>query len=97
MLTRRRRTNSNSESENQGGSPHVNRTFVSEGGVYGNIPSGQPVAPPPQSVPTQVPHRPEPGMTCRDRTNEFVTVVKSLQSRQVVSHIVIDLQGSRSV
>lgn len=88
MIARRRRNNSN-ESDNPNGSPHVNRTYAAEGGVYGNIASGQPVAPPPQSVPSQPPqHRQDPGMTCRDRTNEFVTVVKSLQSRQVGNGVV---------
>ena len=89
MLTRRRRTNSNPDSDEKSGSPHVNRTYVSEAGGYGNIASGQPVAPPPQSVPSPPrPQRPDPDMTCRDRTNEFATVVKSLQSRQVGNGVV---------
>ncbi|ELU15992.1 hypothetical protein CAPTEDRAFT_197760, partial [Capitella teleta] len=82
MIARRRRTNSNSENDShpQSGS---SRTHASptEGVSYSGVPNGQAVAPPPQTyVP---PPRISADMKCRDRSNEFATIVKSLQSRQV--------------
>ena len=35
----------------------------------------------------------EPDMTCRDRTNEFMSAVKSMQSRQVCIHVCLWFVG----
>ena len=74
MTTRRRRTNSNSEDKEN--YPVVNakgnRTYVSSGTAYEATKSyGLPV----DDI--------DAGMTCRDRTNEFMSAVKSIQTRQV--------------
>ncbi|KAI0219604.1 Syntaxin-5 [Lamellibrachia satsuma] len=73
MTTRRRRTNSNSEDKEN--YPIVNakgnRTYVSSGTAYEATKShGLPV----DDI--------DAGMTCRDRTNEFMSAVKSIQTRQ---------------
>ncbi|XP_005100954.1 syntaxin-5 [Aplysia californica] len=88
MLARRRRTNSGSD--NQQVSPAANYTgqqsFQGQGQAYGSGSRGShrntslspsPSRPPPPSQPLI-----DPDMTCRDRSNEFMSVVKSLQSRQ---------------
>ena len=70
---RRRRTNSNGDQD-----PNQD--------VYAYRPppaSGQRYSP--ERLPTDSLYRgdTEPDMTCRDRTNEFMSAVKSMQSRQV--------------
>ena len=72
MSARRRRTNSGSErgpnKENyQYRSAANNKTFIQV--------QESPKPPPPPAR--------DPNMTCRDRTTEFMSAVKSLQSRQV--------------
>ncbi|XP_059179346.1 syntaxin-5-like [Physella acuta] len=75
MLARRRRTNSGSDSQQQ-------QQAVSSSYPYQQSHSSprQQSPPPSQSPPQQ--HFIDPEMTCRDRSTEFISVVKSLQSRQ---------------
>ena len=77
MIARRRRTNSGS-SENDANNHYASGYYnqqKSGGGFYSQTTESSPSPPP----------RPpgDPTMTCRDRTNEFLSAVKSLQSRQV--------------
>lgn len=58
MIARRRRTNSGSDSKQNGLSSQTSQTFVSEVLL-------------------------DTDMSCRDRTNEFFSAAKLLQSRQV--------------
>lgn len=58
MIARRRRTNSGSDSKQNGISSQTSQTFVSEVLL-------------------------DTDMSCRDRTNEFFSAAKLLQSRQV--------------
>ncbi|KAJ8309213.1 hypothetical protein KUTeg_014087 [Tegillarca granosa] len=74
MIARRRRTNSGSESKQNGYQSHQTGK-----GAYT---SNSPLSSPSKSYP-------EPEMSCRDRTNEFMSAVKLMQSRHgngVVSH-----------
>lgn len=97
MTTRRRRTNSNETDADKDSYPLLgSRKTHSEGLGYTRI---DPVGLEPQqsfnsaATNNQVP-RPagynssQIAMTCRDRTNEFTTIVKSLQSRQVGNGLV---------
>lgn len=74
MIARRRRTNSGSESKQNGYQSHQTGK--------GTYTSNSPLSSPSKSYP-------EPEMSCRDRTNEFMSAVKLMQSRHgngVVSH-----------
>ena len=72
MSARRRRTNSGSERESSGsgysGVQNVQRTYTSQ-----NTASSSP----PLAL------KRDREMSCRDRTSEFLSAVKSMQSRQV--------------
>lgn len=69
MLARRRRTNSGGDSQ-----PQAQKGFHSQQQPYRD-----PEASPSHQRPA---HIVDPDMTCRDRSTEFMSVVKSLQSRQ---------------
>ncbi|XP_064599863.1 syntaxin-5-like [Liolophura sinensis] len=69
MIARRRRTNSGSEDQTKDYSPGVR---LGAGYGTGSVRSG---------TPPRASHH-DPNMTCRDRSTEFMAVVKSLQSRQ---------------
>ncbi|XP_076463574.1 syntaxin-5-like [Babylonia areolata] len=77
MLARRRRTNSGSDSSqpssySQGPQAPPSPAVAQQGSRYLRT------SPPPQAAPPP----PDPEMTCRDRSNEFMSAVKLLQSRQ---------------
>ena len=69
MLARRRRTNSGGE--NQANQSNQQQNY------RGSTRQQTPTSTPPRSSAI------DPDMTCRDRSNEFMSVVKSIQSRQV--------------
>ena len=74
MTTRRRRTNSNSEDKENYPlfAPKDSQTYVSSGTSYEATKTyGLPV----DDI--------NADMTCRDRTNEFMSAVKSIQARHV--------------
>lgn len=74
MIARRRRTNSGSESKQNGYQSHQTGA--------GTYTSNSPTSSPSKSYP-------EPEMSCRDRTNEFMSAVKLMQSRHVSTCTVI--------
>lgn len=84
MIARRRRNNSGSENKAILSSPGtVNNTSASlgdQGGKYRHS------SPPPLAVTPVL----DPDMTCRDRSNEFMSAVKLLQSRQVIPSSIIN-------
>ncbi|XP_013387694.1 syntaxin-5-like [Lingula anatina] len=86
MLARRRRTTSGSETDQKENTPP--RPYASGGATAYNTrgsPSGSPsLSTRPQAPPPSL-RQVDPDMTCRDRTNEFMSAVKSMQSRQVMN------------
>lgn len=70
MLARRRRTNSGGDHQQSSQATHSNQ----QQNYRGNTRHQSPTPPRPPAI--------DPDMTCRDRSNEFMSVVKSLQSRQ---------------
>ncbi|CAG5115166.1 unnamed protein product [Candidula unifasciata] len=79
MIARRRRTNSGSDSQQQQqqnlpttGQQHHHQQYYNSGTRQQS----------PPLLPVSSQHLTDPDMTCRDRSTEFLSVVKSLQSRQ---------------
>ena len=71
MIARRRRTNSNSDKDSPNSNYYVGVQNIPQTYVQHNT---SPPPPPPKK---------DPEMSCRDRTNEFMSAVKSMQSRHV--------------
>ncbi|KAL8588765.1 Syntaxin-5 [Nucella lapillus] len=74
MLARRRRTNSGSDNSQPTYPPSPPPPAAAQQGSSRYLRT----SPPPPAVPPP----PDPEMTCRDRSNEFMSAVKLLQSRQ---------------